>query len=217
MSGAALIAAIAFLVSIGSAEAQPYGQPPPPPQGGGGQPGYGQGGYGPPPGPPPRQIGFGGGFGIGGMSNEYDDLACDGCDFEPVAVGGSIYGGFFLNPQLMLLAELDVTGQTLDAVGSNYLLQTTAVLGAKFFINPALWVKGGLGWGGLSILYDDFYGSVEEELAQGGALMLGVGYEFFRSLGLAIDGNFKFTAAGYDELNDNIYTGTFNLGFNWYL
>ncbi|MBT8496096.1 MAG: hypothetical protein KJO07_23835, partial [Deltaproteobacteria bacterium] len=104
LSAAAFTAALALLVST-AAVAQPYGPPPPPPGGGGGaQPGPGGpgGGYGPPPGPPPRQIGFGGGFGIGGMNNEYDDLACDGCDFNPVAGTGHIYGGFFLNPQLML-------------------------------------------------------------------------------------------------------------------
>jgi len=151
------------------------------------------------------------------MDNKYNDLACDGCDAKPLALGINGYFGFFINPQIMLMAEGDGTMQTLDAVGSNYLVQSTLVLGAKLFLNPALYVKGGLGWSGLSIFYDDYYGTAEDKLANGGALMMGVGFEFFRSFNFAMDANFKFTAAGYDSLNDEVYSGTFNLGFNWYL
>jgi len=220
LSFAGVATAAAALLLSSTAVAQPYGQPPPPPAGGGG----GGGQYGPPPGPgygPPapraRRIGFGGGVGLGFMENRYDDLACVDCDYEPIAASVHGYFGFFLNPQLMLLAEVDGSGQRLDAVGSNFLIQTTFVLGAKFFIDPKLWIKGGIGWGGLTITYDDALGPVDEELAQGGAVMLGVGYEFFRNMNFAMDGNFKFTGAGYDSLDDEIYTGTFNLGFNWYL
>ena len=151
------------------------------------------------------------------MDNQYGDLDCAGCSSSPVAFGIAGYFGFFVNPQLMLMAEADGTFQKLDALGANLLAQTSLILGARFNVNPQLYLKGGVGWAGLSILYDDTVGTVEDELANGGALMLGVGYEFLRNYNFAMDASFKFIGASYSDLDDEIYTGTINLGISWYL
>jgi hypothetical protein len=173
----------------------------------------------------PAGLSFGFDVGIGGMEAESGPLECAGCDYSPAAGGFGANIGLQLGPRLSLRADLRATAQTLDADGTAYLIQTTFMAVAQYWVSPRLWVAGGLGGANLSIDIDDgFGGSYNDDLGSGGATMLGIGYELVRSrahrrrgrMPFAIDLHFRFTTGTYDGLNDQIYSGIVGVGFQWY-
>ena len=215
----AALAAVAFTAFVASsAHAQPGGPPPPPPPGGGG------GGYyygGPPPPyypPPPRErygltLGFG--FGLGGMSADSGELCID-CDYDPVAFGVDFHIGGMINPRMAILGELTLTGQTLDADGFSWVYQSMLLGAVQYWLTPALWVKGGIGFSQLDIQYDDGFVVYEETIDTGVGLLGAIGYEVLHSTRFAIDLSLRLQGASYDAIEDSVSSALFAIGFNWY-
>ncbi len=171
-----------------------------------------------------RGLAIGFGFGIGGMQSENGPIRCDGCDYDPIAGGFDFHVGGMLNPRLALLFEVWGTGQQLDAVGANTLMQTMVMVAAQYWVTPQLWIKGGIGAANLSISSDDGFGDTNSiDIGAGAALMGAVGYEVMSSRKFSMDLQFRLGAGTYQDdgnggvgINDQITTGMFGVGFNWY-
>ena len=119
----------------------------------------------------------GGELGLGSMTAESGPIICDGCDVEPIAVSGAVEIGAMINPRLAILFHLRATGLALDADGTNILWNSMGLVAAKYWINRQLWIKGGLGFAALGITYDDGFVAEDEQLDEGGAGLIGIGYE----------------------------------------
>jgi len=200
--------AAALLVAAGTASAQPgYGPPPPPP------PGYG---YYPP--PPTERYGLALGFGldIGGMDTDSNLSSCRGCDYDPAAVGLDFHIGGMINPMMAGLFELWFMGQAIDATGANVLTQTMLMGALQYWLTPQFWIKGGIGFAGLQIQYDDGYAYGEEDLGTGLALMGAAGFEILHSTQFAIDLQLRLGSGSYDGIDEQVNTAMFGIGFNWY-
>lgn len=187
-----------------------------------------------PPGPGPSAYGamwhapglsFGFDASLGGMEAESGPLECAGCDYSPIAGGFGANIGLQLGPRLAIRADLRATAQTLDADGTAFLVQTTFMAVAQYWVSPRLWIAGGLGGANLSIDVDDGFAAGTADIGSGGASMFGIGYELVRSrpwrarrgkLPFSIDLHFRFTAGHYDGLGDQIYAGMVGVGFQWY-
>jgi hypothetical protein len=198
-----------------SAAAQPGQYPPPPP------PDYG---YGPPPppyyGPPPAlerngiTVGFG--FGLGAMNADSGPLRCSGSDYDPVAGGIDFHIGGMINPRLALMFEIAGTGQQLDADGVEMLTQVMLLGAVQYWVTPMLWIKGGIGTSSLGLSYDDGYESDSAELDTGLGVLGAIGFEVLHSTQFAIDLQLRLASGSYGNLDDEIHSGTFGVGFNWY-
>ena len=217
---AALAAAAVTSFVASSAHAQPGGPPPPPPPGGYGGGGgyYGPPPYYPPPPPPPRDrygltLGFG--FGLGGMDADSGDLCLD-CDYDPIAFGFDFHIGGMLNPKMALLAELTLTGQTLDSEGFSWVYQSMFLGAVQYWLTPQLWLKGGLGFSQLDVQYDDGYETFEETIDTGMGLLGAIGYEVLHSTQFAIDLSLRLQGANYDKIDDTVSSALFAIGVNWY-
>lgn len=212
LSTTLLVAVLLTSAAAATAAAQP-GQPPPPP------PGYGPSPYyGPPPAYQPqarRGLAIGFGFGVGGMDSQ-DGIRCDGCSSEPVAGGFNGHIGAMLAPNLAILLEGTVTGQQLDAVGAQTLMQAQLLAAVQYWLTPMLWIKGGLGSSHLSISYDDGYETQSEELDTGMAAMAAIGYEVLHAPRFAIDVDLRLSTGTYNGLDDKISAGLVGVGFSWY-
>jgi hypothetical protein len=195
------------------ASAQP-GQPQPPPPGYGY--GYGGGGAYQPLAPQGRQglaIGFG--FGIGGMEADSGPIRCDGCTYDPVAAGGEFHIGGMLAPNMALLGEFQLTALPLDADNFETLQQVMALAAVQYWLSPMLWIKGGVGLSALGISYNDGTGD-SAELDRGIGLLAAVGYEVLHAPRFAIDIQLRLSSGNYNSLDDEIHSGLFGVGFNWY-
>jgi hypothetical protein len=227
MKTASLVVAAAALLAPAAAFAQPaaYAPPPPPP------PGYAM-----PAGPPAAPGGFhdragrlslGFSVGLGRMQLDDSDIACNGCDGDPVSFEGDVHIGWMMSPRLSLLLEAQGVGQTI-ADNDSYtdtLIQTTGVIGAQYWVTPQLWIKGGLGAAQLVVSRDDGFATSESDSLDGGAIMGAVGYEVMSARNFAIDlqlratgANFKDTTVNLDGTTSdtNVGTTSLSLGFNWY-
>jgi len=202
------VATAALLLAAGTASAQPgYGPPPPPP------PGYG---YYPP--PPTERYGLTLGFGLnlGGMDTDSNLSSCRGCDYDPAAVGLDFHIGGMINPMLAGLFELWFMGQSIDAGGTTTLIQSMVMGAIQYWFTPQFWVKGGIGFAGLQIQYDDGYAYGEEDLGTGLALMGAAGFEILHSTQFAIDLQLRLGSGSYDGIDEQVNTAMFGIGFNWY-
>lgn len=210
-----ILAALGCILAPSLASAQPGGPPPPPPPGY-----YGGGGYyGPPPPPPPmerRGLALGFGFGFGGMNSESGAGDCIDCNYDPIAFGLDFHIGGMLNPRMALLLELQGTWQTLDADGFNYLSQTMMLGALQYWLSPQLWIKGGIGFSGLDVHYDDGYYAEDAHIDSGIGLLGAIGYEVAHSTRFAIDLALRLSTAKYDAVDDTINSAIIGIGFNWY-
>jgi hypothetical protein len=197
--------AAVVLFATGVATAQPgYGPPPPPP-------GYGY--Y-----PPTERMGLtlGIGLGIGGMDTDSNLAACRGCDYDPAAGGLWFHIGGMINPRLAGLFEFWVHGQAIDSTGATTLWQSMLMGAVQYWLTPQFWLKGGLGFAGLSVQYDDGYAYGEEDLGTGLAVMGAVGFEILHSTEFAIDLQLRLGSGSYDGIDEQVNVAMFGIGFNWY-
>ena len=205
-------AALTCMLSAGVAGAQGYGPPPPPPQGGAGQPG----GYQPPGSAGVQRFGltFGGDIGLGVMTAD-----CGGDCGD--ALGSGQFGfhiGLMINPVMAIMYDAHIAAHPFDDdfVGSGVLAQQIHTAALQYWVAPQIWVKGGLGFGYLSVSYDDGFEDASETVP---AILLAAGYEFLQAPNFAIDGIFKVGAGFYgdDTGQDTAVTNvTFNIGASWY-
>ncbi len=161
--------------------------------------------------PPPTNAGgqvvndrrgwvFGMSLGAGSMSGN------EGESKEGVAF--DMHVGFMVSPQLALLIEGYGVSHLENDVS---LTQTMGLIAGQLWLNPALWIKGGLGSG--SLIADN--GVRTEESQEGVAVMAAAGYEILHSNRFAVDAQVRVGAVSYD----NGYTVTqtaLSVGVNWY-
>jgi opacity protein-like surface antigen len=225
MKTASLVVLAAALLAPAVAAAQPaYSQPPPPPS------------YAPPPGPPPAASGhhdragrlnLGFSIGLGQMQIDDSDVGCNGCDGDPIAFQADAHLGWMLSPRLSLLAELQGVGQTIadDGFVTDTLLQSTATLGAQYWVTPQLWLKAGIGGAALQVQRDDGFEASHSDSLEGSALTGAIGYEILSARNFAIDLQLRVTGARYEDAvveldgsTSDMEVGTTNLGvgFTWF-
>jgi len=194
----------AVLGAAPAAEAQyarPYYYPPPPP-----------------PPPPPRGVYrsgliVGGAVGLGGFW--YSDCA-DICGF---ALSGELHIGGMVAPRLALMGDFWASGHYFSNDAYNIDGETyngIYTLAAQYWLTDNLWVKGGLGFGHLTVT-SYYYGTVDDSAF---AFMLAGGVEIFQAYNYAMDlqlryGNATYTGAGTDSAGDTSML-TVMIGFNWY-
>jgi hypothetical protein len=213
-----VIASAAFLVAIPAvASAQPgYGPPPRY------QPAYQP--------PAPLEGGFhdragrltlGLSLGLGGMSSADGSIDCASCDYNPITVGVAGHIGGMINHRLALMLELQANGQVIDEniYGDTATLVQGAAMGAaQYWITPQLWIKGGIGFAHLSVSYDGYYGEDfgSEDVADGIAVLGAAGYELLSARTFSVDLQGRLFVGSYDELDDQITSGTIGVGINWF-
>ena len=221
----AAAAALAVAILAPSVAGAQPGAPPPPPPGPSPAP-Y----YGPPVGRHQQPDQAPGGFwwrrgltlgfsvGLGSTSNENGPIGCIGCDYDPVAVGLDFHIGGMITPRFALMFEAQGIAQTLDANGTETLVQSMGLLAGKLWVLPQLWIEGGLGGAHVAVNVDDGWGgSIETDGADGSAFLAAAGYEVLSSRHMAIDLQLRGTVASYQGfLGDNVSTGMFSVGFSWY-
>lgn len=205
-------AAAILLVAL-PALAQPGGPPPPPPPGYGPGPGYG---YYPP--PPTERYGITLGFGlyVGGMDTDSNLGSCRGCDYEPAAGGLDFHIGGMINPRMAALFEAWFHAQEIGGGGAEVLAQSMLMGALQYWFTPQFWIKGGLGFSGLQIQYDDGYAYGEEDLGTGLALMGAAGFEILHSTQFAIDLQLRLGSGSYDGIDEQVNVAQVGIGFNWY-
>lgn len=163
-------------------------------------------------------FGFSIGLGTLQAENNPANTTCGNCDYSPIGVEIDGHIGGMLSERFGLMLELQANGQTVDdsVYGSTTLTQVTAMIAGQYWVTPQLWVKGGIGAAHLSFNYDDAYGSFEEPIDDGGAIMAAVGYEVLSSRLFAMDLQGRVIVGGYDGIEERITAVTVGLGFNWY-
>ncbi len=92
--------------------------------------------------------------------------------------------------------------------------KTAAMVAAQYWISPRLWLKGGLGFAKLS----NTASGTDAELVidNGGAALLGAGYELLSNRNFAIDLQGRFIVGSYDGINAKTSSGTVGVGLNWF-
>lgn len=214
-----IIVASAALAALVAATAAASAQP-------GNTPDYGDGGgyapgYAPPP-PPVRRapvrhgltLGFD--VGVGSMTAKSGPIRCDGCDGDPATGSLGFWIGAMVRPRLAILFHGSINGRSLDADGVETMWDSTALVAAKYWFTPRLWVKGGLGYASLVVTYDDGFTSTSDQLDQGGAAMLGVGLEAVHSPRFSLDVSLTGTTSSFKDIDDQIDVALLGLGLNWY-
>ncbi len=184
---------------------------------------YAPGYYPPPPPPPPPPRGvyrsclvFGGSLGLGGFW--YADCG-DICGF---ALSGELHIGGMIAPRMALMGDFwegyhYFSNDAYNGSGSTY--NGIYTLAAQYWVNDVLWVKGGLGFGHITVTAGDYYygGRADDS---GFAFMLAAGVEVFQAYNYAMDlqlryGNATYSSSGPDSPgNTSMFTAM--IGFNWY-
>jgi hypothetical protein len=182
----------------------------------------------PPPGAPPPSLyhpragtpmfGFSIGLGTLDAENNPSNFVCTTCDYNPIGVEVDGHIGGMLSDRFALMLELQLNGQTVDdsVYGTTTLTQMTAMIAGQYWVTPQLWLKGGVGAAHLSFNTDDYYGSYEEPIDDGAAIMAAVGYEILSARTFALDLQGRLILGSYDGIEDRITAATVGLGFNWY-
>lgn len=158
---------------------------------------------------------FGVSLGLGGMSENGEDIECFNCEYSTLSGQGSLHLGGFVAPRFAIMGELQANVQTLEANGfdgNTTLVQTALMLAGQFWLTPQLWIKGGIGFANLQV-QDDYYESQPEN---GGAIMGAIGFEVFSSRRFSVDIQGRLLNASYDSLDSNITAGSVGVGFNWF-
>ena len=203
------LALLAFLLAPGLAAAQGY-------YGGSGPGQYSQpanpGGF------HQRQgrLAWGFSLGLGGMHDAGSNVtSCNNCNYNPMAVMLSGHIGGMLSNRFALLGEFQVNAQTVhsDAYdGDTILSQNVLMIAGQYWLTPQLWIKGGIGFAHLQA--DDSYFAYD--LADGGAIMGGVGYELMSARNFSVDLQGRIIQGSYDSFNDSVTSATVGVGLNWY-
>lgn len=213
-----ILAGAAILATSALAFAQPGPPPPPQPMPRAASPG---GGYGPP--PPPmyaaanqferRGLTMGISFGVGGM-----DIECIDCQGNPMSGAFAMHIGAMINPRLAIVLDVSGSYKQLDATGATMLGQYMAVVAGQYWVSPKLWIKGGIGASHLSWSYDDGWGAVDEPIADGAAIMGGIGYEILTGPRFAIDLQARMGVGTYEArgATETVQSGTLGAGFSWF-
>lgn len=230
MKTASLVVLGALLVPA-IATAQPSARPVGP------VPAYGyQQQYQPPPPPPPIPGGFhdrtgrfslGFSLGFGKMTIDDSDVACDGCDGDPLSFSGDAHLGWMMSPRLALMFEVQGAAQTIadNAAFTETLVQSTAMVGAQYWVTPQLWIKGGIGAAALQVQHDEAFTTSQSDTLEGGAIMGAVGYEVLSARRFAVDIHLQAIGATYQDSttnadgstsDTNVGTTSLGVGFNWY-
>jgi hypothetical protein len=203
---------LASILAPAVAVAQPYG----PPQGGYyAQPQGVEGGF-------HNRAGrlmWGVSIGIGGMTENGNDVSCNSCNVNPVAGEADFHIGGMLSHRFALMLEVQVNAQTVDASSGTTtdLVQTAVMAAAQYWLTPQLWLKGGLGVADLALNQSDYYGTVAStQPTSGTAVMAGAGFEIFSARNLAVDLQARLIAGNYSGISDHISSGTVGIGINWY-
>ncbi len=159
-------------------------------------------------------------LGIGGMSSDSGPIDCANCDYNPLAVEIDVHVGGMLSSRFALMGELQGNVQTLEEQGGGEgtlsLAQFALMVAAQYWVVPKVWVKGGIGVAHLSFNYDDYYGSAEEPIDDGGVFMVGAGVELLSGRDFALDLQGRYIVGSYDGIDDRISSGTIGIGVNWY-
>ncbi len=206
-----LLVGVLVVAAPAVAVAQPGSAPPPP--------GYGAA----PPSPYHARAGqpmFGFSIGVGSLDaeNNPSNTVCTSCDYSPLGIEVDGHIGGMLSDRFGLMLELQVNGQTVEdsVYGTTSLTQLTAMVAGQYWVTPQLWTKGGIGAAHLSFNTDDYYGSYEEPIDDGAAIMAGVGYEILSARRFALDVQGRVIVGGYDGIDERITAATIGLGFNWF-
>lgn len=228
-----LLVVLGALLVPAVAAAQPASQPV------GAVPAYGYAqpqGYAMPPGPPTAPGGFhdrlghmqlGFSFGVGKLKIDDSDVACSGCDADPVSFALEGHIGWMMSPRLALQFEIQGIGQTIAETSTftDTLVQTSAIVGAQYWITPQLYIKGGLGAAQMAVTRDDGFETQQSDALEGGIVMGAVGYEVLSARNFAIDLQLRATGGAFEDgteeadgtVHDSkVGTTSLNLGFNWY-
>lgn len=208
----------ALVLAPAAAAAQPSAQPPP-----------ARYGYTPTTAAPTTAGGFhdrqgrmmlGFSLGLGGMKIGDEEVQCTNCNYDPIAGEFDFHIGGMMSPRFGLMLEVQGNAQTVaeNTFGATSLVQATAMVAAQYWLTPQLWIKGGIGGASLGYSYsDDFNSNADqsEELAQGGAVMAGVGYELLSARNFSIDAQARFIQGSYKDGQD-VTSGSLGVGFNWF-
>lgn len=158
--------------------------------------------------------------GLGGMSDKFGDIDCEGCD--SFAGQGEFHIGGFIGPRLALLGELQANTQTLSSStfgGTEYLTQFGVMLAAQYWVTPQLWVKGGVGLAYLQIdwsAYSDGFIDDSSAPERGFALMGAIGYELLSARNFSIDLQGRLLNGSYEGIDNHVTAGSIGIGVNWY-
>jgi hypothetical protein len=189
----------------------PYAPPPPypyaPPPGA----------YGPPAGPEspmeaarPRRAGFLIGVSIGAGSIEGAASATP-FDNELDALNLSGHLGKMLNPKLAIAVDLwGMLHETQDRVDRDGLAQTILAITLQYWLQPRLWIKGGLGRAQITMRTAGQVTETEDVPA----VLAAAGYEIMHSPKFALDLEGRIGAGDYQT--GPIQSAAFGLGLNWY-
>lgn len=205
----ALSAVLAATLVAQAAFAQTY--PPPPPPGGGPPPSY----YGPPPAPPPPGVQRDGlviGFSLGWGAMSTSD--CPDCD-SLAGLGLSLHIGAMLNERLALMFDGSGVAHPIENTEAT-LIHVVDTVAAQYWISDQIWIKGGVGFGQLSINYGDGTEDVSE-LGVGGLIAGGI--EVLQGRNFTLDVQIRGAAATYEnDFGDSttISNGSILIGANWY-
>lgn len=155
-------------------------------------------------------------LGFGGMSVGDQTVMCNNCTTNPAAFAVSGHIGGVLSPQFALMLELQVNAQTVEEQTNDtiFLTQSAAMIAAQYWISPRLWLKGGIGFAKLSNTSSNT--DAELVIDNGGAALLGAGYELLSNRNFAIDLQGRFIVGSYDGINAKTSSGTVGVGVNWY-
>ncbi|HVV81489.1 MAG TPA: hypothetical protein VHE35_00370 [Kofleriaceae bacterium] len=206
--------------------------------------------YGPPPGYPPPgaypvqpgpplapggyhdragRLSLGFSLGLGQLKINDASVACDGCDYDPIAGSGDAHIAYMMSHRLALGFEVQLTDQTIatDPSGSftDSLVQSGELFTAQYWLTPQLWIKGGIGPAQLTATHEDAFTSTSSDSLDGGAIMGAVGYEVLSARDFAIDLQLRGSGGSFKDGTDN-GDGTFSdstfgttslqVGFNWF-
>ncbi len=208
VAGTAVVGAM--LVSM-AAQAQTY--PPPPPPGGG----YGAPppGYAPAPQPPPPGVqreGLMFGISLGWGAIQSSD--CSDCE-DLAGLGLALHIGGMLNPRLAIMFDGSGVGHPIENADAT-LVHAVDTIAAQYWVSDSIWIKGGIGFGQLSIQYSD---GTQDESELGGAVMGAVGIEVLQGRNFTLDVQLRGAAANYDtEFGGSVTlsNGYILIGANWY-
>lgn len=156
-------------------------------------------------------------LGLGGMSENGEDVSCINCDYSPIAGQVSGHVGGFLGPRFALMGELQGNIQTIatDGYDSEALVQSALMVAAQYWVTPQLWIKGGIGVSNLRVDHT-YYGTVAEVPENGVAVMGAVGYELLSARYFSVDLQGRLINGSYDSVGENVSAASVGIGINWF-
>jgi hypothetical protein len=165
--------------------------------------------------PPDRKArsGWHVGFGIGGgqMSCESVEGICEATLDE--AGGVDVHVGKLLSPRFSLEGEIWAMFHSEDRVTVSHTITT---FGARYWLAPRLWVKGGIGGAVARASYKGPLVRVSDETDTVPGIQVGVGYELMVGDSFALDLQGKAGTGFYDDDQVRAHNASLTVGFNWY-